>query len=238
MSQFLLIHGGAMGPWVWELLEPELIRRGHTTVAVDLPVEDVSVGLAGYVDATCEQMEAALAPGGDVVLVGHSMSGNVIPFVAKRRQVQALVFLCAGIPGVEYEPAPDTPIDAGRPDDQHRFTVDDQNRIVISPEHAIGRYFQDCPPDVAARMAARLRPQSQEFRFEECRLDRWPDTRRFYISCSEDQSSVMMKVPDVRAALGVEPIQMPGGHCPMVSRPAALAELLHLMAQASSVAPS
>jgi hypothetical protein len=42
----------------------------------------------------------------------------------------------------------------------------------------------------------------------------------------------------VKAALGVEPIQLPGGHCPMVSRPAVLAELLDIMAQASSVAPS
>jgi pimeloyl-ACP methyl ester carboxylesterase len=235
MSQFLLIHGGAMGPWVWELLEPELVRRGHSTVAVDLPIEDVGVGLAGYVDATCEQMEAALEPGHDVVLVGHSMAGHVIPFVANRRSAQALVFLCSGIPGVDDRET-DTPVDGGRPDDPHRFTMDDLGRIVISKEHAIGRYFQDCPPDLAGRMAARLRPQSVQFRFDELRLERWPDVRRFYISCSEDRSSVTMRVPDVKAALGVEPIQLPGGHCPMVSRPAVLAELLDIMAQASSVA--
>jgi hypothetical protein len=54
MSQFVLIHGGAMGPWVWELLEPELVGRGHSTFAVDLPIEDVGIGLAGYVDVACE----------------------------------------------------------------------------------------------------------------------------------------------------------------------------------------
>jgi pimeloyl-ACP methyl ester carboxylesterase len=95
-------------------------------------------------------MDAALEPGDDIVLVGHSMAGHVIPFVANRRPAQALVFLCSGIPGVD-DPDPETPVDGGRPDDPYRFTLDDHDRIVISKEHAIGRYFHDCPPDVACR---------------------------------------------------------------------------------------
>jgi len=181
-------------------------------------------------------MEGALESADDIILVGHSMAGVVIPFVANRRPVQALVFLASGFPGVGDDP--DTPMDGGRPDDQYRFTLDDQDRIVISKEYAIGRYYHDCPPEVATRMAARLRPQSQRIRFDQPPLERMPGARPFYISCSEDRSSVNMKLPDARSVLGVEPIQMPGGHCPMVSRPAALAELLHLIGQASSVACS
>jgi hypothetical protein len=70
--------------------------------------------------------------------------------------VKALVFLCSGMPGVGDED-PESPLDGGRPDDPYRYTVDEQDRIVISVEHAIGRYYQDCPPDVAMRMAAQPR---------------------------------------------------------------------------------
>ena len=63
MSQFVLVHGGGGGPWVWELLEPELERRGHRSLAVEMPVDQVGVGMSGYIDAVCDQMAAGL--GGD-----------------------------------------------------------------------------------------------------------------------------------------------------------------------------
>ena len=36
-------------------------------------------------------MEAGLSGEDDVVLVGHSLAGHVVPFVANRRRVQGLV---------------------------------------------------------------------------------------------------------------------------------------------------
>ncbi|WP_371749014.1 hypothetical protein [Aquihabitans sp. G128] len=51
MATFVLIPGAGSGPWYWHLVEDELQRLGHDTVAVELPCDDDSAGFAEYVDA-------------------------------------------------------------------------------------------------------------------------------------------------------------------------------------------
>ncbi len=46
----MLIHGASDSAWYWHLVEPELRKRGHDIVAVDLPCDDDSAGLAEYAD--------------------------------------------------------------------------------------------------------------------------------------------------------------------------------------------
>jgi hypothetical protein len=75
---------------------------------------------------------------------------------------------------------------------------------------------------------------SQSFRKNIPTLDRWPDARNFYIVCTEDRTSAAGKAARAKSVLGVEPLQMPGGHSPMLSRPAALGELFHIIAEAST----
>jgi len=50
MRTFVLIHGAGDSAWYWHLLEPELRARGHDVVAMDLPCDDDSAGLAEYAD--------------------------------------------------------------------------------------------------------------------------------------------------------------------------------------------
>jgi pimeloyl-ACP methyl ester carboxylesterase len=237
VSHFVLVHGGGNGPSKWELLEPELVARGHTAVAVDMPVDRTDVGMDGYIDAVCDQMTASVDGADDVVLVGHSLAGHVIPYVANRHPVQALVFLCAALPGdydgTDAATSGQTPPGL-RSDDQYGFTLDEQGRAVITEEAAINRNYHDCPPELAKKMAARRRPQSQSFRTNIPKLEQWPDARCFYIACADDRTTARGKAARAASVLGVEPLQLPGGHSPMVSRPAALAELLHIIAQASA----
>ena len=40
MATYALIHGAYDVGWYWHLVEDELRRRGHRTVAPDLPIED------------------------------------------------------------------------------------------------------------------------------------------------------------------------------------------------------
>ena len=95
MTTFALVHGAWHGAWCWERLLEPLERRGHGAVAFDLP-------------ATTSRRErtptrtlsaAFLAPvEDDVIVVGHSLNGLVLPLVAARRPVTALVYLCALVP--------------------------------------------------------------------------------------------------------------------------------------------
>ena len=95
MTTFALVHGAWHGAWCWERLVGPLERRGHGALAIDLPVDDVDAGNGEYADVVA----AFTAPAGDdVILVGHSLNGLILPLVAARRPVAALVYLCAFLP--------------------------------------------------------------------------------------------------------------------------------------------
>ena len=51
MTTFVLVPGAGGQGWYWHLVAAELERRGHAAVAVDLPTDDDSAGLAAYTDA-------------------------------------------------------------------------------------------------------------------------------------------------------------------------------------------
>lgn len=227
MTTFALAHGAWHGAWAWELLIPELSRRGHRAVAVDLPAEDPTAGAGAYAAV----IEAALADaaGADVVLVAHSLAGLAAPLVAARRPVRHLVYLAALLP------------DPGRSLDQQTAAGDRQTRRGLGrgqrvhddgstswdPGAAIERLYPDSPREVARRAADRLRRQHWRISAEVTPLRAWPDVPSTYVRCGDD-----LVIDDdwarraARERLGVEPVVLPGDHSPFLARPAELAELL------------
>src|SRR3982750_2666744 len=97
MTTFGLIHGAWHGAWCWDRLIPELERRGHRAVAVDLPCDDPSATTMGNARLVADALDAARS-GEDVVVVGHSLGGIVAPVVPRLRPVRRVVFLAALIP--------------------------------------------------------------------------------------------------------------------------------------------
>lgn len=94
MATFALIHAAAVDSWYWNLLETELERRGHDSVAMDLPVEDDAAGLTEYAITVV----TAVGDRPDVVVVGHSFGGFTAPLVAERITARLLVMLNTQIP--------------------------------------------------------------------------------------------------------------------------------------------
>ena len=94
MSTFGLVHGGGFGAWCWERLTPELEKRGHHPATVDLTPEDQEAGAARCAAVVAD----AFAAIDDLVLVGHSLAGLIIPLVPAERPVRRLVFLHALLP--------------------------------------------------------------------------------------------------------------------------------------------
>jgi pimeloyl-ACP methyl ester carboxylesterase len=185
---------------------------------MDLPLEDSKAGASDYANAVV----AALA-GIDErpVLVGHSMSGAVIPVVASRRPVQALVFLAAIVPKIGA-----SLVERFFGEEKHMFQPDwpgknpAQNR-----EHALHYIFHDCPSALAEQGIAHLRPQASSLvATEKPPLEVWPQIPSGYIVCSEDRTiSPAWSRWASRTLLGIEPVEIPGGHCPFLSRPKELA---------------
>jgi hypothetical protein len=233
VSTFALVHGAWHGAWCWERLVPELEGRGHGVRAIDLPSDDPGLGITAYaqtvVDATADVDDG-------LVVIGHSMAGLTIPLVAAARPVQLLVYLCALLPRpglslvdqLREEPGI---FAAGFGSATER---DESSRSYWpDPAAAIDALFHDCAPQDAARAAARMRPQGRPPNVEPCPLAALPDVPCASVLALGDRCVA----PDwsrraARERLGVDAIELPGGHSPYLARPAELAELLDLLARA------
>lgn len=221
MSTFGLVHGGGFGAWCWEHLLPELDTRGHEVATVDLTPDDFAAGAA----RCAEVVNHAFAGINGLVLVGHSITGLVIPLVAARHPVERLIFLHALLPRpgqsvadqIEDEP------DMFNPE---MFAA----QVPFWEDEAVAVRFllHDCSPEVAHDAFCRLRPEPGVLGAEVTPLQAWPDVPCSYIVCINDRTATPRWARRAaRERLGVEPIEVPGGHCPMLSRPQQLAEALH-----------
>lgn len=211
MATFALIHGAGDVGWYWHLVEDELRRRGHATVAPDLPCDDDSAGLGEYADT----VTAAIGEATGVVLVAHSAGGFTAPLVCERVAVDLLVLVAPMIP------APGESLadywSNTRYGDEAGEDYDDE----------IALFYQDVPPDLAAEALRRGRPQSEARMGEPSALRAWPEVPTRVVVCRDDRvfpPGYLRRV--ARERLGITPDEIDGGHTPALSRPLELAELL------------
>jgi pimeloyl-ACP methyl ester carboxylesterase len=225
VADFVLVHGGLCGAWCWTLFEPELQRKGHRTRALDLPIEDPEATLDDYAAAVVAEMQDLNQPW----LVGHSMGGLVVPRVALRKPVAGLIFLCAGFPPTnETEHRED--IEARDPGNEAHFIPDGQGRITLSFEGAAHDFFNDCSPDLQQWAFAQFRPQATAPFSDYSPIERYPDVPMHAIVGADDHIVLREKHSAlIRRRIGVEPVELPGGHCPFVARPRRLAEVVDAM---------
>ena len=221
---FVLVHGAYHGAWCWDELRTELERGGHVSTAVDLPCDDADAGAERYVD---EVIHAMPKQSDAVVIVGHSLAGLTIPIAASRTRTLMTIYLCAILP------VPGLSFDAQRADMEARFQpskppVGHPDGSATWPEEgAIETYYHDCAPDVAEAAARRLRRQYWKITQEVTPLRQWPAVPAAYILCTDDRAiSRAYSVRAARRQLGIDPIELPGGHSPFLSRPRILAQAL------------
>jgi pimeloyl-ACP methyl ester carboxylesterase len=224
---FALVHGAYHGAWCWDLLRKELERDGHTASAVDLPCEDPDAGAERYAELVVQ----AIPKGAGVVLVGHSLGGLTIPVAASMTPTLMTVYLCAlvPVPGLGFD-AQHVEIGTGfRPSEPAIGHTDGSASWPAAG--AIEVFYHDCDPQVASDAAARLRRQFWRVTQEVTPLREWPGAGSAYILCTEDR----MVSRDYgrrasRGVLGIEPVEIGGGHSPFLSRPRELAGVLERVA--------
>ena len=225
MSRFLLVHGACHGGWCWDAVAPILRSAGHQVTAPDLPCTDVDAGLSESADVAVASLHGEID---DVVVVGHSLGALVAPLVADRILVRRMVML-AGIvsaPGASLESLASEDADRDGRFDDGDLEYDPEGRFRFTHQGARRLLYPDCPPEVADAATARLRFQRSMWA-EVAQFEAWPAVETVSITCREDL--VVNPVWSNRMArerLGVEPVELPGGHSPFLSRPAALAEVL------------
>jgi pimeloyl-ACP methyl ester carboxylesterase len=224
LSTFALIHGAWHGAWCWERLVGPLQDRGYEVVAPELQSEDTDAGLEDY----AETIDRALGEADDVVLVPHSLGGLVGPVVAARRPLKALVYLNALVP----EPGHSFDEQLSASDERVLLmeggrAVDDQGRSHWpDPDATVRLMYPDLSPEDARRAAERLRPQAQKSQAEPSPAPP-PGLRVASIIGADDRVlSPAWSRRTARERLGVEPIELPTGHFPMITHPELVADAL------------
>ncbi|MHC5932768.1 alpha/beta fold hydrolase [Nostoc sp.] len=244
MSLFCLVHGAFQATWCWDLLIPYLEIQGHKTVAMDLPIENASATLSQFADAV---IQALPKTDDDIVLVGHSMAGTIIPLVAEAVKVRQLVFVAALIPypGISTLDQFSHHLDSDtlksfnyQPKDPSKLQQFHDEPGMYEPasvgkdysDEAVLRdfFFHDCQPDVAQWAISKSRSQqSMAYMFETKPLKALPHVERKYIVCTNDRIiSPAWSRYAARKRLGVDAIELASGHCPHLSRPDLLASIL------------
>jgi len=210
MVTFAFIHGAGDVGWYWHLVEAELRRRGHDTVAPDLPVEDDTAGLSRYADVVVD----AIGDRHDVVVVAQSFGGYVAPIVAQRTKARLIVLVAAMVP-----------LPGESAEEMFRVTGWQPESGDDSSTRAI--FYHDVPPELAEEAMSRGRRQSDTPGSEPWPLAAWPDIPTRFIVCRNDRFFPARWLRGiVRDRLGIAPDETDSGHCPALSRPVELAHLL------------
>lgn len=221
MTTFALIHGSGDGGWAWNLVQRELRRRGHEAVAPDLPTDrsdttwddcvDVIVHAVGRVD--------------DVVLVGHSSGGFVVPLAADRVGAVLQVFVAGMVPQPGESPAAwfgNLGWYGAVVQQAHR-----DGGLTGNPDPMVACYH-DVPIDLAKQAMARERPASARLGETSWPLPALPPITARYVVTTRDRfipPVVQRRVAAERLGIS-EPDEVETGHCPNLSRPAELADQL------------
>jgi pimeloyl-ACP methyl ester carboxylesterase len=226
MSTFCLIHSSGQGPGGWRLLAERLEDRGHHVLTPAFRVSETDKGAAWHAETLAEELRHSRYQSSEVFCVAHSAGGMFLPLLAEIWQPRQMVFLAALIPrpGISI-------IDQFRADPS-MFQPAWVGKDPMNDDVALEFVYHDCPRDrIDWALSTRLSFYAKRAMEEPCPLTTWPSIPATYIVCADDRTiSPAWQRKASREWLGVEPIEVPGGHCPHVSRPASLADILEICA--------
>ena len=225
MTLFALLHGGMHRGSSWDPVREELHGHGHLTVAPDLPVDDDTAGAREWAQVVVSAVDAAVGASSEVIVVGHSISGLILPVVASTRSVRRMVFVGGLLP------VPNRPFADHLADNPDAITFPDPQPGGTGPfglswETVCAGFYHDCPLDLAQRAFHEMRRQSFTVFLEPCPVEVWPDTPSTYVLLSDDRAVGATWARRNADRIGADLIEFNSGHSPFFARPVELARML------------
>ena len=244
---FCLVHGAWHCAQHWGLLRPELEALGYPTIAPNLPIDDPDANFNDYAEVVVNEIRRSGVK--EVILVGHSRSGNVIPrvpqMVAKEIGGVAIInniYVAATIDpktmgwlplaelgsltkkGILYEiGANHTP----------------HEELIFNKELAKEAFYHDCPDNVTDWAFSLWRPQNRPA--VQPIIDSLPKVPSNYLVCTNDR---VISAYD-QALIAPNAFRIPAsqvdyiktGHSPMLANPWIMANKLTGFLQAAQSQP-
>jgi pimeloyl-ACP methyl ester carboxylesterase len=219
-ANVLLVHGAWVDGSSWSRVIPILQRRGHTVVAVQLPLTSLPEDVAWTRHVLAERLQ------GPTVLAGHSYGGAVISGAATGvKNVIGLVFASAFAPdegetlgglGALFPPPPGL-----------AHTQPDSLGFLWFDPAAVPTYFaQDIPVEEARVLAAVQKPIAARSFIDPAGPPAWKTLPSWFLVSTEDR----MINPDLERfmadRIGATTIEVRSSHASPASHPREVAKLI------------
>jgi pimeloyl-ACP methyl ester carboxylesterase len=225
----VLVHGGFVDGSGWQSVYDLLTVDGYRVSVVQNP----TLSLDGDVAATHQVIDAQDGP---VVLVGHSYGGAVITEAGTHGKVAALVYIAAFVPDkgesvntLIADPPPGAPVPPILPP-RDGFLFLDRDKFA-------GSFAGDLPAEQAAFMADSQVPWGVNALGGSITEPSWRIKPSWYLVATDDR---MIPPPAQRVMserAGSTVVEAAGSHSIYLSRPSAVAALIHEAATAVSLRP-
>jgi pimeloyl-ACP methyl ester carboxylesterase len=198
-----------------------LRERGHVAVAPDLPTDRDDATWDDCVDV----LAAAVGGAADVVVVGHSSGGFVVPLAAERLRAPLQVYLAGMVPR-PGESAGEWFRSVGWSEAVAALAAQDGG-LTGNADPTVTCYH-DVPAPLAGQATARQRATSERLGETPWPAPALPDIAARYVVTTRDRflpPPVQRRVAAERLGI-LEPDEVDAGHCANLSRPDELAHLL------------
>jgi pimeloyl-ACP methyl ester carboxylesterase len=218
VATFVLIPGAGGSAWYWSRVAALLRDAGHEAIAVDLPGEEETAGLAEYARIVTN----AAAGRGDIALVAQSLGGFTAAQALADLPVRSLTFVNAMIP-----------VPGERPGAWWANTGALDARMAAARAGGYGdfdlaTYFlHDVAPEVAAEGVQHQVGEADAVFASACDFDAWPPIAIRVLAGEDDRFfPVGFQRRVARERAGVDVDVLPGGHLIALSQPEAVAGYL------------
>jgi pimeloyl-ACP methyl ester carboxylesterase len=217
VNDVVLIHSTGQGAAGWERVVRALTQRGQTAHAVELP-SDPDLLAADYAELIRRQVGAVAAP----VVLAHSGAGPLLPATARALKACHQVWLAAWVPDPDASFVEDTGLHA-----RAAFNPDWIGKDPTEDDAVAATFlYHDCDGATLEWALSTRRLFLPRGVYGE-RLSLAPEFPSTYVVAAQDRTiRPEWQRRMARERLGVEPIEIPTGHCPNVSQPDRLAGIL------------
>lgn len=229
----VLVHGAWGGAWIWQRVLAPLRAAGHAVHAVTLTgdgerahLRHPGIDLRTHIADVLGLIEAEEL--GDLVLVGHSYGGLVITGAADRllargaARLRQLVYVDAMVPlpGEGWGSHHAADLVASR-----TAAAKAHGHALPPPDPAVfGLAGADRDWLLRRQVPHPFGPYRQALAFD---AERWARVPRSFIDCTQPAYATIDPMRQrVRSLPGFKLVELPTGHCPMVSAPQALVQQL------------
>jgi pimeloyl-ACP methyl ester carboxylesterase len=224
-ANIMLVHGAWADGSCWSKVVLLLQAKGYNVTAAQIPL----TSLENDIEVTRRLLSEHSEP---TVLVGHSYGGAVITGAATATpQVKALVYITAfGLDEGESleslaNQGPPSPGSVSIQPDAHGF-------LWINRDSFHNSFAGDATADEASVMAAVQKPLALAAFGGKEGVPAWKTLPSWYLVCTEDQMIPPPAQEFLAKRMNATVRSVPSSHCPFMSKPEAVADIIALAAEA------